>query len=143
MTINFTAIPGANPTYYVTGGDLHNPVFVGSGTVYCDHKIIFDGMGDVTIGDTGHNVYLVASDNIEFHATQNMITVYGGIYTGHDFNVDSDIDVFGPVVVGNNCNIHGKNTDGNLTTGDKPWFDPRSPLSTVIDIQNFHDGGSP
>jgi hypothetical protein len=130
---DFTTIPGPEAVIYVDG-DVTNPVFIGSGTLYASKKISFNKNGDLDVGDVNNPVYLVSADKIEVKNSQDNMTVYGGLYANKDLNIDADALIYGPVVVDGKLNFKGKNHETVINEAPGPFFDPRNATAPVKKI---------
>ena len=147
MTIDFTKISGPNPTYYVTG-NLTDPTFIGSGTLIVDGggpagaNVTFDS-ATITVGSAGASVYIIAANgNIQIgdpKGASTSATIYGGLYSGKDWDTNTTLNMYGPVEVIGNTNYTGATPTGGpgslaplstLSAATQPWFDTRTPTGT-------------
>jgi hypothetical protein len=124
---NFTLIPGTNKVIYVSG-NVTNPTFIGSGTLYCS--------GSVTANDIGtaaNPVNIVTSGDITLNYN---VHTYGGLYTGgrlHRAKFAITGIVYAAVAVDDYAN-----PQSYLTFTAAPWFDPRiSTWCPTTSLMNF------
>ena len=133
VTFNFNTTPGTNKIIYVNG-NVKNPTFIGSGTIYADGTFISDGFGTA-----GSPVNVVASGRVTTH---NNVTIYGSIYSEKSWR-HGKTDFNGIVyvekrIVGNGGAEGGLDSDDDddsndidsgqwsFKIGSAPWFDTRN-----------------
>jgi Tfp pilus assembly protein PilX len=118
-TFNFSALPGTNKVIYVNG-DVVDPTFVGTGTLYVKGKVSVGGFGT-----SSNPVHIVADEKI---TTYNNVTMYGSIYTADDWD-RGKFDLTGMLYVAGK--IEKSNSgQSSLTQTTTPWWDPRLPGNT-------------
>lgn len=132
-TYNFSAIAGTNKVIMVTG-DVANPRFVGSGTLYVVGKVTIDGNADpgaanpVNIVCTGD---LTTSNNIDYH---------GNLYTKGDW-YRGKIDLTGSLYI--QGMDQSNNGNSSITFTSVPWFDNRTPAASSSSTTTFSNFAGP
>jgi hypothetical protein len=115
ITYDFNSLSGANKVLYVNG-DVTNPVFIGSGTLYVNGTVSVDGS---TSTDSANPINIVATGDI---TTSNNISYYGALYTKANWN-RGKIALTGSIYVeGMDQSNNGKSS---ITFTGTPWFDTR------------------
>ena len=112
---DFTMVSGTNKVIKVDG-DVNNPTFIGSGTLYATGNVTVDGFGT-----SGTPVNVVADGNV---TSSNNITVYGTVYTGGTWT-HGKINWTGLIYAAGGMDRFN-NGHSTLVETSAPWFDPRS-----------------
>jgi hypothetical protein len=115
-TYNFSAISGTNKVIYVNG-DVINPRFVGSGTLYVNGKVTIDGGADP---GASNPVNIVCTGDL---TTNNNIDYHGSLYTQGDW-YRGKIQLTGSLYVSGMDQTNNGNSSVTFTS--LPWFDTRS-----------------
>lgn len=132
VTFDFTAISGSHPVIYVNG-NVSNPTFIGSGTLYVTGNIT--GAGGY--GSAGAPVDLVAQGDIN---TNNNTTIVGSVYTKGNWN-RGKFNLTGLIYTGGI--VQSNNGMSYLTQANTPWWDPRGngggtiSASTTTNVTDF------
>jgi hypothetical protein len=115
MTFDFTTVPGTNKVIYVSG-NVTNPTFVGSGTLYVTGSVSANN-----IGTAANPVNIVAKGDISLSYN---ISTYGGLYTGGTLH-RAKFNITGIVYAALGVDDYA-NPQSYLTFTAAPWFDPRA-----------------
>lgn len=136
-TYNFNAAGGTNKVIYVTG-DVTNPAFSGTGTIYINGNITFTNP-NTTVGSSSNPVNIVCSGKITF---EKKSTVYGSLYAGG--NIDrAQLDVVGVVYSGGVFKANSGMCSMTTPSSGAPWFDPRltSGAAATMTVTNYTGPG--
>jgi hypothetical protein len=115
-TYDFSAISGSNKVIYVNG-NVTNPRFVGSGTLYVNGAVTIDGSSDP---GASNPVNIVATGNL---TTANNIDYHGNLYTQGDW-YRGKIQLTGSLYI--TGMDQSNNGNSSITFTSLPWFDTRA-----------------
>jgi len=124
---DFNLAPGANKVIYVVG-DVTDPSFANSGTLYVKGKVHFTN--NVTVGTAAKPVNIVATDDITFDKNSSY---FGGIYTAKTIT-RAQFDITGSMYAGGAIGPTNMGTS-HFIFGTIPWFDTRGATAPATSLR--------
>jgi hypothetical protein len=126
-TFDFTSLPGTRPVIYVNG-NVTNPTFIGSGTLYATGTVSVNNAGSFT-----NPVNIVCRGDI---TTENNDVIFGSIYSRGNWH-RGKFTLTGIAYIAKDVDSSNF-AQSTLTASSPAWFDPRtSSWNPLTSVANF------
>ena len=137
VTFDFTKLSGTDKVYKVVG-NVTNPTFIGSGTLYINGSLQFTN--NTTMGSSSSPVNIVTVGSVANITFDKKAIVYGSLYAEGDWD-RAQTDVYGMVYVEGIARSDNGSSTLDSTGITVPFFDTRAPagsaVTSPIRIANF------